>query len=130
MLTPHFEMSEFLVTSVPIDNIPSEYAKKNIRFVANCLEHARKALDKPIYINSGFRTKEVNKAVGGSNTSLHMAGLAVDINISNIGYKDMPQFLRALLDTEPNEVYPISHTAMHISWHPDRRNIINDTFNI
>lgn len=130
MLTPHFTLDEFVTTSTGLPNVPNEMHKRHIRFVAGCLEHARQALNKPIYINSAFRSKEVNAAVGGSPSSLHLSALAVDIPNRNIKYTEMSKFLRALLDTDPYELYPISHQALHVSWHPQKRNIINETFDL
>lgn len=45
------------------------------------LQKLRDALGKPIIINSGYRTKEHNKAIGGSPNSQHLLGRAVDISI-------------------------------------------------
>ena len=40
--------------------------------------------DNPIIISSGYRSPEVNKAVGGSPTSNHLTGCAVDIRCAGI----------------------------------------------
>ena len=44
------------------------------------LEELRSAAKRPLVITSGYRCREHNRAVGGSPTSLHMLGLAVDIS--------------------------------------------------
>lgn len=47
--------------------------------VDNVLDPLREWYGKPITVNSGYRSPELNKAVGGSNTSQHMKGEAADI---------------------------------------------------
>ena len=77
-LTPHFTLDEFTVTNKPIDNTPSKEMIDTLRTTAYYLEQVRDLLGVAIKINSGFRNKEVNKAVGGSSTSAHLLGYAVD----------------------------------------------------
>lgn len=43
------------------------------------LEELRQKLDRPVYITSGFRCVEHNKAVGGVSSSYHLKGMAADI---------------------------------------------------
>lgn len=52
---------------------------KNLHVLCDRLEGLRAAYGKPIYVNSGFRSKELNKAVGGVKSSKHCDGLAADI---------------------------------------------------
>ena len=64
-----------------IDNNPGEKELKNMGIVARrCFEPIRKAHGKPIGISSFYRSKELNKAVGGSKTSQHVKGMAIDID--------------------------------------------------
>lgn len=64
-----------------IDNTPTEEAKKNlIQLVDKILDPLRDMYGKPIYVNSGYRSEALNKAVGGSKTSGHLLGTAVDID--------------------------------------------------
>ena len=49
------------------------------RLIAEVLDPLREAYGKPIRVTSGFRSPELNKAVGGSRTSDHMTGCAADI---------------------------------------------------
>lgn len=63
-----------------IDNTPPEWAKENLRrLVQKVLDPVRKEWGKPIYVNSGYRSEELNEAVGGAKTSQHLRGEAVDI---------------------------------------------------
>lgn len=64
-----------------IDNAPTEEVKENLQaLIENVLDPLREAYGKPIYINSGYRCPELNKAVGGVSTSEHQSGRAADID--------------------------------------------------
>lgn len=86
-MTEHFKLSEFLrsdtASRFKIDNKPNKEQLDNLSFVAEQLEIIRSYYNKPIFITSGFRTKELNKLLKGSKTSQHMQGLAVDINLKS-----------------------------------------------
>lgn len=63
-----------------IDNVPvSDDIITNIYYTIGRLDEIREGYGKPIIITSGFRCNELNKAVGGKDTSYHLQGLAVDI---------------------------------------------------
>ena len=67
-----------------IDNTPSEEVKKNLEaLIENVLDPLREAYGKPIYINSGYRCSELNKAVGGVDNSFHTKGYACDIDMGD-----------------------------------------------
>ena len=85
-LSEHFTLEELTKTIVKLDNVPNEAQVKNLKRLCRWLEQLRKRWnDKygggndPIIINSGFRSPEVNKAVGGWAQSNHLHGCAVDI---------------------------------------------------
>ena len=64
-----------------IDNTPTEEVKKNLEnLVKYVLDPLREMYGKPIYVNSGYRSEALNKAVGGSKTSQHVLGMAADID--------------------------------------------------
>jgi uncharacterized protein YcbK (DUF882 family) len=48
------------------------------------LQALRDVLNKPIKINSGFRSPEHNKAIGGASNSLHTLGLAADVVVEGV----------------------------------------------
>ncbi len=52
--------------------------------VDEILDPLRELYGKPIIVNSGYRSPELNKAVGGSKSSDHMTGCAVDISAGSI----------------------------------------------
>jgi hypothetical protein len=69
-----------------IDNTPDQWAINNLQAVANKIfQPLRDHFGVPIGITSGFRCKELNKAVGGSKYSQHMIGEALDIDADIYG---------------------------------------------
>ena len=65
---------------------PAE-AVVRIKRIANELQILRTIIEQPIIVNSGYRSKEHNKKVGGVENSLHLIGLAVDIHIKGLNSK-------------------------------------------
>lgn len=63
-----------------INNVPNDpEVLDNLDYTMDRLDEIRAAYGKPIIINSGFRCKALNNAVGGVKDSYHQSGLAVDI---------------------------------------------------
>ena len=90
-LSPHFKLSEFVVSETAsrhgIDNTPPEEAVENLRRLCQgTLEPLREALQLPVVITSGFRTKALNdKLAHSSERSQHMQGCAADFYVSSAG---------------------------------------------
>lgn len=86
-LSDHFSLAELTVTAQRgLDNTPTALVIENLRLLAATLERARALLgNKPITITSGYRSPEVNRAIGGSSHSAHMAGLAADFICPGFG---------------------------------------------
>ena len=82
-LTEHFTLAELTATNHrQFDNTPNEAETANLQRLAEFLEQVKTALDgKPIMINSGFRSKQVNDSVGSKDTSQHRIGCAADIRV-------------------------------------------------
>ena len=102
-LSEHFGLAELCKTNTGIENVPNEAQVENLKRVCRWLERLRKRWndkygdgDDPIIINSGFRSPEVNKAVGGVPTSNHLTGCAVDIRC--IGIEQALRYAAILLD--------------------------------
>lgn len=69
----YFKLEELLVTNSGKDNSPSWEAIINLSVLCeHVLDPLRIAFKRPIHINSGFRTLEINKAIGGAKNSEHM----------------------------------------------------------
>ena len=77
-LTPHFSLAELTVTNTKLDNTPSKEVVEVLRTTAFYMEKVRDLLGEAIKVNSGYRSPDVNRAVGGSTNSSHLYGYAVD----------------------------------------------------
>jgi zinc D-Ala-D-Ala carboxypeptidase len=82
-LSEHFTLDELTHTDHrEFDNVPNESELANLKRLAAFLETVKSAIGgKPIIVNSAFRCKEVNDAVGSSDKSQHRVGCAADIRV-------------------------------------------------
>ena len=85
-ISPHFRLEEFLISQTAerhgIDMTPAGDIIANLTFLClNVLEPLRRDVDSPIIISSGFRPTELNNLIGGSKTSAHRFGRAVDFRV-------------------------------------------------
>ena len=82
MLSEHFSLAEMTISQTAarkgLNNTPNAATLENLKKAAAMMEKVRDLLDKPIIVNSAYRSVAVNKAIGGVATSAHCAGLAVD----------------------------------------------------
>ena len=85
-MTPHFTLAELTHTDHrELENIPNETELANIQRLAEFLETIKTLLGgKPIMVNSAFRSKAVNDAVGSKDTSQHRLGCAADIRVPSM----------------------------------------------
>jgi len=85
-MTPHFTLAELTHTDHrELENIPNETELANIQRLAEFLENLKTLLGgKPIMVNSAFRSKAVNDAVGSKDTSQHRLGCAADIRVPSM----------------------------------------------
>jgi hypothetical protein len=86
----HFKLAEFAASAIArekgISNIPPPVVVQNLGRLASLLQQVRSLLgDLPIKITSGYRSPELNKAVGSKPTSMHVFGLAADFVCSSFG---------------------------------------------
>jgi uncharacterized protein YcbK (DUF882 family) len=64
------------------DNTPNEQETANLKRLAGLLQQVKTVVGgKPVMINSGFRSKQVNDSVGSKDTSQHRLGCAADIRV-------------------------------------------------
>ena len=88
-------------TRKDIDNTPSEEVLERMRTVAeNVFEPLRAYVGGPIKINSFYRSIMLNTAIGGSKSSQHTRGEAIDIDdtLGCMSNKDMFTFIKDELD--------------------------------
>jgi len=87
----HSETAE----SLGINNEPGKSALKAMQYVANnVFEPARNHFGKPIRVSSFFRCRELNKAIGGSKSSQHVHGEAIDMVAIGFTNKELFDFIR------------------------------------
>jgi hypothetical protein len=88
-LSPHFTLSELIRSETAeergIDNTPPPEILENLRRLAAGLEAVWALLGAALEISSAYRCAALNEAVGGSGTSQHLQGLAVDFACPDFG---------------------------------------------
>ena len=78
-LSPHFTLEELTATQQrALDNTPTPEINESLKRLANDLLEEVRGLLGPLHVNSGYRSPEVNRAVGGQPTSQHCRGEACD----------------------------------------------------
>jgi putative chitinase len=85
-LSTHFTLEELTITDHrELENTPNETELANLKRLAEFLETVKNVLGgKPIMVNSAFRSKAVNDAVGSKDTSQHRIGCAADIRVPGL----------------------------------------------
>jgi uncharacterized protein YcbK (DUF882 family) len=123
-ISRNFSFSEFeksdTAKAYRIQNVIKDWDVRDniIALVENVLQPLRDAWGQPLFINSGYRCKELNAKVGGVATSQHCKGQAADVGCSD------PLALARLvkkmgLTYDQMGVYP---TFVHLSYKDDGEN--------
>ena len=116
----YFTIKELTRSSVATqrgwDNTPPPAAEQNLRsLVENVLDPLREAFGRPIYVNSGYRTTRLNKAVGGTPNSQHLRGQAADIRAATpLETRRLGRLLQA--STLPFDQLIFYPNFIHVSW--------------
>ena len=97
-LSEHITLGEMTKSNShpEVYNIPSHEAIANLTNLCKWLELLRERAGVPIIINSGYRSPQLNKKIGGVPTSNHLTGCAVDIRVS--GMEQLIRYAAILLD--------------------------------
>lgn len=92
-LSPNFTLAEMTASQTAdrkgLDNTPNATAIANLTRLAALLEQVRALLGKPIFITSGYRSPEVNIAIGSTNRSQHPLGCAADFKVPGMTPKQV-----------------------------------------
>jgi putative chitinase len=97
-LTEHFSLAEMIVSPTAkrlgLSNTPTPEHIENMRYCCEkILEPVRAHFGKPVQINSSYRAPLVNKAVGGSKTSQHVNGQAIDFEVPGVDNKKVADWV-------------------------------------
>ena len=134
MLSPHFSLKEMTdsrtAVKYGIANVPSEQEIENLRRLCEgCLEPLRVALQLPVVVTSGFRTKALNdKLAHSSERSQHMAGQAADFWVQ--GRRELlVKAFRLIITNEQIDfdqliLYPSFIHVSYVSKEKNRNNIL------
>jgi len=92
-LSEHFTLEELTHTDHrEYDNVPNDAETENLIRLAKFLEEVKELLGgKPIMVNSAFRCKQVNDAVGSKDSSQHRTGCAADIRVPGLTPNEVVQ---------------------------------------
>lgn len=94
----NFKISEFLHSQTAkekgINNIPDAESLDNLlELIVLCLQPIREKLKKAVIVTSGYRSPELNKAIGGATNSQHCKGQAADIKVNGMRAEDLADFI-------------------------------------
>jgi len=93
-LATNFSLSEFVCkdgTPVPADFMD------NVRVLAKNLQVLRDHIGEPIHVNSGYRSPDYNKKVGGKKNSYHLKAMAADITCKSKTPKQLAAIIEKLI---------------------------------
>lgn len=101
-LSPHFTLAELTKSQTALRyNIPNRPGRKEIknleRVAREILEPVRRHFARPFSPSSGFRSRQLNRAIGSKDTSQHISGEAVDFEIPGIPNKEVAEWIRSNL---------------------------------
>lgn len=130
-LSPHFTLAE-LTRSTAAERYglsnepPAEAVEALRRLCLEVLEPVRRNFGRPVIVNSGYRSRAVNRKVRGSPRSQHMLGEAADIEIPGISNGYVAQWILEQLDfdqliLENYKPGVPSSGWVHVSWRPSGR---------
>ena len=122
-ITKNFTLSELTRTSTGITNTPNrQETTALITLCGKLLQPARDLYGGAIYVNSGFRSYAVNRAVGGARNSQHMLGEAADITVhSKEGNKKLFEFIRDNLSFD-QLIDERDFSWIHVSYRSEQEN--------
>lgn len=89
-VAPNFKIKEFKCKD------GSDEILLDSSFVLNKLQAIRTHFNRPVKINSAYRTPSYNKSVGGAKNSYHMKGRAFDIFISGVDLDEICRFAESI----------------------------------
>jgi zinc D-Ala-D-Ala carboxypeptidase len=135
-LSEHLDLSEVTRSDMAkrrgISNMPTPEHIENFKILAeNIFEPIRKHFGVPIMISSGYRSKELNKAIGGATSSQHLLGQALDLDMdgtkNGVTNKMVFDYIKANLNFD-QLINEFDYSWVHVSYNPSgkqRKQILN-----
>ena len=122
-LTNNFYLEEFTISQVAernsYRNEPNEKQIENLKLLCtNVLQPLREIIGVPVFINSGFRSFDVNAAVGGKFNSQHLEGKAADIIVPSMNLVDVFNIILQKLSFD-QLIYEFGKW-IHVSWNGEK----------
>ena len=132
-MAKYFSIDEMVrsaeATKRNIRNIPShDVLRKLNALMDNCLDPIRALWGKPIGVNSGYRSPELNRAVGGKPTSQHLRGEAADITTGSVeGNRKLFELILASGIEFDQLIDESNYKWLHVSYSAEknRKNILH-----
>lgn len=115
-LSPHFTLAELTRTSSGQPNVPNAADTKSLVALCSSLLEPIRTKFGPVSIHSGFRSKAVNEAIGGSKTSQHMKGEAADFHCPAAKLEDIMRWIVTESGLKYGQVILEGHTAGNPTW--------------
>lgn len=102
-LSNNLSLSEVIASDTAkrlgIENTPNDTQIENLKIIANeIFQPLRDHFGVPIFVSSGFRSYKLNKAIGGSTTSQHGKGQALDLDADRFGAVTNSQIFHYIKD--------------------------------
>jgi hypothetical protein len=133
-LTKNFYLKEFVISQVAekygYRNEPNESQIENLSYLCvNVLQPLREIINVPIFINSGFRSFDVNAAVGGKLNSQHLEGKAADFIVPSMNLVEVFNIILQKLSfdqliyefgNQPRLDRRVEAGWIHVSWNGEK----------
>lgn len=97
MISKYFKLSEF--HSKDGADFPKEVLQ-NLQKLAVNLDVIREEIGLPIHVNSGYRSTQHNKKIGGAKNSYHVKGMASDLSVRAISPGELKEIIVGLMDSK------------------------------
>jgi hypothetical protein len=135
-LSEHLDLSEVTRSDMAkrrgISNMPTPEHIENFKILAeNIFEPIRKHFGVPIFVSSGYRSKELNKAIGGATSSQHLLGQALDLDMdgakNGVTNKMVFDYIKENLNFD-QLINEFDYSWVHVSYNPSgkqRKQILN-----
>lgn len=94
-LTKNFNLEEFACHNG--NQVPKAYLN-NVKKLAGQLQILRDHVNKPVHINSGYRTPTYNKGIGGASGSQHLIAKAADVTVEGYTPRELATLVEKLIN--------------------------------